>query len=78
VSDQLAAIGPALRALREDRGLRQYVLAEQAGITKAMLSAYENGKRRPSLGTLDRILAALGAQWRDLAYAMVRVEQGQR
>lgn len=78
MSDQLAAIGPALRALREDRGLRQYVLAEQAGITKAMLSAYENGKRRPSLGTLDRILAALGAQWRDLAYAMVRVEQGQR
>lgn len=61
MSDQLAAIGPALRALREDRGLRQYVLAERAGITKAMLSAYENGKRRPSLGTLDRILAALDA-----------------
>lgn len=73
MSDQIAAIGPALRALREARGLRQYITAERARITKAMLSAYENGRRRPSLGTLDRILGALEAGWGDLARAMERV-----
>lgn len=69
----LRSIGPALRLLRERRDLRQYVVAERAGVTKAMLSAYENGKRRPSLGTLDRLLAALGADLGDLARAMAHV-----
>lgn len=73
MSDQLAAIGPALRLLRQARGLRQNVTAERAGITKAMLSAYERGRRLPSLGTLTRVLAALGIGWADLARAMERV-----
>lgn len=54
--DELAA---ALRLARMFRGRRQSTVAERAGITKAMLSAYENGARRPSIGTLENILAAL-------------------
>lgn len=75
MSDQLAAIGPALRLLRQVRGLWQNVTAERGGITKAMLSAYEGGKRRPSLGTLDRILAVLGVRLLDLAHAVDRTER---
>jgi transcriptional regulator with XRE-family HTH domain len=54
--DELA---PALRIARAFRGRRQTVVAEQAGITKAMLCAYELGERRPSLATLEKIAAAL-------------------
>jgi transcriptional regulator with XRE-family HTH domain len=52
-------IGAALRRLRERRGVQQYRVADLAGITKGMLSAYENGKRCPSLPTLVSLLQAL-------------------
>jgi transcriptional regulator with XRE-family HTH domain len=67
----LSGLGPALRRLRMRRGLRQFETAEAAKITKAMLSAYENGKRRPSLKTLDQIMAALEADLGDLHHALV-------
>ncbi len=54
-------LGKALRWLREKAGLRQYETATAAGITKAMLSAYETGKQRPSLESLEKVLDALGA-----------------
>lgn len=60
----------ALRHLREDRRTRQYQIAEEAGITKAMLSAYETGKQKPSLETLDKLLAALGCDLVDLHQAL--------
>ena len=63
-------LGKALRWLREKQGKRQYQVAQIAGITKAMLSAYETGKQKPSLDTLEKVLAALGADLADLAYAL--------
>lgn len=69
----IAAVGPALRLLRERRGLRQFEAAERAGVTKAMLSAYEHGRRRPSLGTLARVLDALDARLVDLGEAVEHV-----
>jgi len=67
----LSEIGAALRRLRMQRGLRQYEAADAAGVTKAMLSAYETGKRRPSLKTLDRLLAAMNAHLGDLHRALM-------
>jgi transcriptional regulator with XRE-family HTH domain len=55
----LNGLGPALRWLRDRRGKKQYQVAGDAGITKGMLSAYETGRQRPSLETLDKILATL-------------------
>ena len=52
-------LGKALRWLRAKQDKRQYQVAELAGITKAMLSAYETGKQRPSLETLEKIMEAL-------------------
>jgi transcriptional regulator with XRE-family HTH domain len=59
-------LGRALRWLRDRQGKRQYQVADAAGITKAMLSAYETGKQKPSLDTLEKILASLECDLNDL------------
>jgi len=59
-------LGRALRWLRDRQGKRQYQVADSAGITKAMLSAYETGKQKPSLDTLEKILTALECDLNDL------------
>jgi len=59
-------LGRAIRWLRDRQGKRQYQVADAAGITKAMLSAYETGKQKPSLETLEKILSALECDLNDL------------
>lgn len=68
-------LGRSLRWLRERQTKRQYQVAEAAGITKAMLSAYETGKQKPSLETLEKILAALGCDLNDLHNAVQIVNE---
>jgi len=64
-----------LRWLRDRQGKRQYQVAETAGVTKAMLSAYETGKQKPSLDTLEKILEALGCDLNDLHNALQIVNE---
>lgn len=66
----LNGLGQALRWLRDRRGKKQYQVAELAGITKGMLSAYETGRQRPSLETLEKILNTLGCDLNDLHNAI--------
>ena len=57
----------ASRAIRDARvraGLTQADLARRSGTSQATLSAYENGRKQPSVATLSRILGAAGAQLR--------------
>ena len=68
-------LGRALRWLRDRQGNRQYQVADAAGITKAMLSAYETGKQKPSLDTLEKILAALECDLNDLHNALQIVNE---
>ncbi|HEY6324356.1 MAG TPA: helix-turn-helix transcriptional regulator [Thermoanaerobaculia bacterium] len=68
-------LGRALRWLRDRQGKRQYQVAEGAGITKAMLSAYETGKQKPSLDTLEKILDALTCDLNDLHNALQIVNE---
>jgi transcriptional regulator with XRE-family HTH domain len=63
-------LGRSLRWLRERQVKRQYQVAAGAGITKAMLSAYETGKQKPSLDTLEKILDALVCDLNDLHNAL--------
>jgi transcriptional regulator with XRE-family HTH domain len=52
---------PALiRAVRRRNGLTQRELARRAGTTQPVVSAYEHGRRDPSLGTLRRLVEAAG------------------
>jgi transcriptional regulator with XRE-family HTH domain len=71
----LQGLGRALRWLRDRQGKRQYQVADAAGITKAMLSAYETGKQKPSLDTLEKILLALECDLNDLHNALQIVNE---
>ncbi len=71
----LQGLGRALRWLRDSRGLRQYQVADAAAVTKAMLSAYETGRQKPSLDTLERLLEALGCDLADLQRALAVVNE---
>jgi DNA-binding XRE family transcriptional regulator len=66
----LTGLGQALRWLRERQSRKQYRVADDAGITKGMLSAYETGRQRPSLDTLDKLLETLGCDLNDLHNAL--------
>lgn len=66
----LNGLGQALRWLRDRLGRKQYQVAEAAGITKGMLSAYETGRQRPSLETLEKLLSTLGCDLHDLHNAI--------
>ena len=51
-----------LRAERRAARLSQAALAARVGTSQATVSAYESGRKRPSLETLSRLLAATGAR----------------
>ena len=51
--------GVALRLLRTRRRLKQWEVAEKAGMTKDMLSSYETGKVTPTLQSLITLFEAL-------------------
>ena len=50
-----------VRVLRRERGLTQQELGQRSGLSRSFLSQVENGNRVPSLSSLTRIFAALGA-----------------
>ena len=49
-----------LRAVRRRRGLTQAEFAQRAGTSQPVISAYEHGRRDPTFGTLQRLVAAGG------------------
>ncbi len=49
-----------LRSARQRARLTQSQLAERAGVTQSVISAYEAGRRQPSLPTLSALIAATG------------------
>ena len=66
----MTGLGQALRWLRERQARKQYRVADSAGITKGMLSAYETGRQRPSLESLEKLLETLGCDLNDLHNAL--------
>ncbi|HKP90513.1 MAG TPA: helix-turn-helix transcriptional regulator [Thermoleophilaceae bacterium] len=54
--------GDAIRRARLRAGLTQHALAARAGTSQATISAYESGRKQPSVETLERVLAASGAR----------------
>lgn len=57
-----AAAAHLMRQVRRQAGLSQLALAERAGMSQSMVSAYENGRRQPTTPTLARLLAAAGTR----------------
>jgi transcriptional regulator with XRE-family HTH domain len=62
----MTPFGERIRELRAARGLTQQQQADQLGVSKAYISALENGARgRPSAPFVDQICAWLGLIWDD-------------
>jgi len=51
-----------LREARRRAGLTQAALASQTGTSQATISAYESGRKQPSVETFSRLLAATGSR----------------
>lgn len=56
----IEAAAPLLREARRRAGMTQTQLAARAGTTQSVISAYESGRRQPSLPLLLELLAATG------------------
>ncbi len=53
--------GSLLRRARRGAGISQAELAFRAGVAQSVISAYEAGRRQPSLPTLAKLVDAAGA-----------------
>lgn len=53
-------VGPAIKSVRESKGLTQREASKVLGVSETHLSLLENGKNRPSLGLVEKIAEAWG------------------
>lgn len=56
--------GELIRAVRRRQGLTQADLARRAGTSQPVVSAYEHGRRDPTISTLCKLVAAGGEHLR--------------
>ena len=56
-----ASLGERVRTLRAEAGMSVRALASEAGFSPSFISQVENGQVSPSIASLERIAAALGA-----------------
>lgn len=63
---KLVTLGKRIRNLRKEKKLTQEQLATEIRVTSAYVGFIEQGKRNPSLNTLDMIARALGVKMSDL------------
>lgn len=75
---ELVRLGRALRALRDERGLKQIEVATGAGVTESQVSDLERGRNDARWTTIARIVEqGLGASLADLATAYEAAEGGE-
>jgi len=56
--------GALIVLARQEQNLSQRELADRAGVAQSEIAKIENGKRQPSIPTLQRILAGAGLELR--------------
>lgn len=59
-------LGERLKAIRKEKGLKQYKLAEKIGIYTSQLSRFERGLTIPNVATLEWICKALNVSASEL------------
>ena len=59
MSDVFKKIGGRIKEQREKAGMTQEELSEAIGLSQNFLSQLENGRRKPSISTVDSIASAL-------------------
>lgn len=74
MEEEATSAAVTLRAARRRAGLTQAALGLRAGVSQALISAYENGHRQPTLPTLARLVRGAGFEVRvELAPARLTV-----
>lgn len=68
----LVDLGHVLRDFRRARGVTQEQLSFQSGMTTALISDAENGKRNLSFESLSKFLSALDVGWDDFGSALAK------
>ena len=59
-------VGQKIKQIRNEKGLSQEKLALKAEIDRTYLAGVEQGKRNPSLKSLEKIVEALDISFQDL------------
>src|SRR6059058_1253462 len=70
--DLTTVVGDNLRKLRAQRGLSLEKLAQQSGVSRAMLGQIELGQSAPTINVLWKIAAGLGVTFSALLTAQPR------
>lgn len=70
-----AALGRAVQAIRDERGLSQVQLAAASGLAQAWISQIENGKRNPSWSNVLRLADGLGIRLSELVKRAERLAE---
>ena len=61
-----AALGGAIRQLREKAGLSQEELADRAGLSRGWVSEIESGRKSPMWRTVEQLAGGLGVRMIDI------------
>lgn len=69
------ALGKAIRQLREERGMTQEALAQDAGVTVGHMSMIERGHSNPTWATVKAVSAALDVSMVELTKLSVRLDE---
>jgi transcriptional regulator with XRE-family HTH domain len=67
-----AALGAAVRELREERGLSQEALGHAAGLHRNWIGGIERGERNPTFTSIVKVAAALDVSAAQLVAAAER------
>ncbi len=52
--------GERLRLMRDSKGISVYRLSQASGVSQGHISDLENGRNKPTIDTLNKLLAPLG------------------
>lgn len=66
-SPDAVALGRAVRAIRDERGISQVQLAADTGFMQSWISQIEHGRRNPSWSNVVRLTEGLGVAVSELA-----------
>lgn len=58
-------VGARIKEIRAEQGISQEKLALKADIDRTYLAGVEQGKRNPSIKSLEKIIVALGITFHD-------------
>ena len=66
MSNSAKKLGENIRRIREEKQMTQTDLCRKLGVDRAYMSNVENGKKNPTLLTIDKIARALGVSTDEL------------